>query len=70
MLDLHKRAWYEYPVRSIAFDKENSVMSKAVQNFFAQNKLQFVAFKNTAFKSKAAENCIKQIRTITARLVR
>lgn len=70
MLDLHKRAGHEYPVRSIAFDKETSVMSNAVQNFFAQNNIQFVAFKNTASKSKVAENCIKQIRTITARLIR
>ena len=70
MLDLHKMAGHEYPVRSIAFDKETSVLSKAVQNFFAQNNIQFVAFKNSASKSKVAENCIKQIRTITARLIR
>ncbi len=70
MLDQHKNAGHDYPVRSIAFDKETSVMSKAVQNFFQQNNIQFVAFKNSASKSKVAENCIKQIRTITARLAR
>jgi hypothetical protein len=70
MLDLHKNAGHNYPIRSIAFDKETSVLSKAVQNFFQQNSIQFVAFKNSASKSKIAENCIKQIRTITARLIR
>ena len=70
ILDLHKAAGRDYAIRSVAFDKETSVLSNAVQLFFQQNNITFVAFKNSASKSKVAENCIRQIRTITARLIR
>lgn len=71
MLDVHKTiAQHDYPIRSIAFDKEASVMSKAVQLFLKENNIHFVAFKHSSSKSKVAENCIKQIRTITARIIR
>ena len=70
IIEIHRGAGHEYPIRSVAFDKETSVMSKAVQHFFREKNIKFVAFKNTSSKSKVAENCIKQIRTITARLIR
>lgn len=70
MLDIHKQAGHDYPIKSIAFDKESSVMSKIVQQFLKENNIHFVAFKHSSSKSKIAENCIKQIRTITARLIR
>ena len=70
MLDVHKATGHDYPIRSVAFDKETSLMSKAVQHFFKENNIHFVAFKHSSSKSKVAENCIKQIRTITARIIR
>ena len=66
----HREAGFTHPVRSIAFDKETSVMSKAVQAFLAESNVNFVAFQHSSSKSKMAENSIKQIRTIMARLIR
>ena len=70
ILDLHRQAGFTWPIRSIGFDKETSVMSKAVQAFLADQHIQFVAFQHSASKSKMAENCIRQIRTLMARLLR
>ena len=70
MFDIHKAAGFNFPIRSISFDKETSVLSNKVQDFLKENNVSFVAFKNTSSKSKIAENAIKQIRTIMARLLR
>ena len=66
----HREAGFTHPIRSVAFDKETSVMSKAVQAFLAENNIAFVAFQHSSSKSKMAENAIKQIRTVMARLIR
>ena len=70
VFELHKRAGHVHPIRSVGFDKETSVLSKAVQSFFAANNIRFVSFSHTSSKSKLAENAIKTIRTLTARLIR
>ena len=70
VLALHRQAGFTWPVRSIGFDKETSVLSKTVQAYLAEQHIQFVAFQHSASKSKMAENCIRQIRTVMARLLR
>ena len=55
-------------VKSVAFDREKSVMSNKVQLFLKTNNILFHAFFNTSSKSKMAENAIKQVRTGVARL--
>ena len=56
-------------IKSISFDQETSVMSKKVQDFLADNNIQFHAFKFSSSKSKMAENAIKQIRNVYAKLI-
>jgi hypothetical protein len=69
ILKVHREA-FTHPIRSIGFDKETSVLSKAVQAFLKDNNITFAAFQHTSSKSKMAENAIKQIRTVMARLIR
>jgi len=49
-------------VRSLAFDKERSVMGNLVQNFLKENQVSFHPFQNTKSKSKMAEGEIRIIR--------
>ncbi len=58
-----------HKILSISFDRETSVMSNKVQNFLRDNNIKFHAFKYSASKSKMAENAIKQIRNVMAKLV-
>jgi hypothetical protein len=44
-------------------------MSKKVQDFLRDNKIKFHAFKFSSSKSKMAENAIKQIRNVMAKLI-
>ena len=69
VLELYKKAGHVHPIRSVGFDKETSVLSKAVQPFFEANNIKFVSFSHTSSKSKLAENAIKQIRILTARSI-
>ena len=55
-------------IKSIAFDREKSVTSNKVQEFFRQQNIAFHPFKYTSSKSKFAEGAIRQIRTLMARL--
>jgi hypothetical protein len=55
-------------VKTIGFDKERSVMSHKVQNFFKENNIQFHPFSMSASKSKMAEGAIRLIRTAIKRL--
>lgn len=57
-----------HKIKSIAFDRETSVMSKKVQNFLLENNISFHPFKYSASKSKMAENAIRLIRTDIKRL--
>jgi hypothetical protein len=59
-----------HKIKSIAFDRETSVMSKKVQNFLLDNNISFHAFKYSASKSKMAENAIRLIRTDMKRLTK
>lgn len=52
-----------HKIKSIAFDRETSVMSNKVQNFLADNNISFHPFRYSASKSKMAENAIRLIRT-------
>ena len=70
MLEMHKQAGFSHSIQSIAFDRETSVMSKAVQEFLSEQHISFVAFQHSSSKSKMAENAIKQVRTVVARLIR
>ena len=70
ILKVHRETGFTHPIRSIGFDKETSVLSKAVQAFLKDNNITFAAFQHTSSKSKMAENAIKQIRTVMARLIR
>jgi len=57
-----------HKIVSISFDQETSVMSKKVQDFLKSNHIKFHAFKFSSSKSKMAENAIKQIRNVMAKL--
>lgn len=70
ILKRHREAGLSHSILSIGFDKETSVMSKAVQAFLKENSIEFAAFQHSSSKSKMAENAIKQIRTVMARLIR
>ena len=60
----------DYPISSISFDRETSVLSNKVQSFFSHHGIAFHAFQMTSSKAKVAESSIKQIRTVMARLLR
>jgi hypothetical protein len=49
-------------VRSLAFDKEKSIMGNKVQSFLAEQNVSFYFFQNTRSKSKMAEGEIRIIR--------
>jgi hypothetical protein len=49
-------------VRSLAFDKEKSILSNRVQQFLKDNQVSFHPFQNTRSKSKMAEGEIRIIR--------
>jgi hypothetical protein len=57
------------PIRSIAFDKEASVMSKKVQTFFKSQNITFHAFNLSSSKAKFAEGAIRQVREVMKRLL-
>lgn len=57
------------PIRSIAFDREKSVMSNRVQSFLADKGITFHAFKMSSSKAKFAEGAIRQIRETMKRLM-
>jgi hypothetical protein len=58
-----------HKIKSIAFDRETSVMSKKVQEFLRENNIHFHPFKYSVSKSKMAENAIRLIRTDMKRLL-
>jgi len=68
IFEQHKSA-FRHHIVSISFDQETSVMSKKVQDFLRDNNIKFYAFKYSASKSKMAENAIKQIRNVVAKLI-
>jgi len=55
-------------VLSVGFDKERSIMSNQMQDFFKSNHVSFHPFELTASKSKLAEGTIRLIREKIARL--
>lgn len=55
-------------VKSLAFDKERSVMGHKFQSFLKEKKIVFHAFSNSSSKSKMAENGIRQIRNTIERM--
>jgi len=55
---------------SVALDRERSVLSHQVQQFFRENHIEFHPFAYSASKSKFAEGAIRLVRTKMARLVK
>ena len=70
LLEKHAKAHPDYSIKSISFDKETSVTSREVQAFLARENIKFHAFTLSASKAKAAEGCIRHIRTLARRLLR
>ena len=70
LLQLHKAAGHDFPIRSISFDRERSVVSKEVQKFMESKNIKLTFFKMSKSKAKHAENLIKLVRTDVARLER
>jgi hypothetical protein len=70
LLRQHAIVHPDYPISSISFDRETSVLSHKVQSFFKENNIAFHAFQMSSSKAKAAESAIKQIRTVMTRLLR
>ena len=70
LLRQHASVHPDYPISSISFDRETSVLSHKVQSFLKENNVSFHAFQMSASKAKAAESAIKQIRSIMTRLLR
>ena len=66
----HARQFPNVPIKSISFDRETSVVGKKVQKFLADAGISFHAFQMSDSKAKHAENAIKQIRSMTAILLR
>ena len=63
--DIFKQFQQQYPhqkIKTIGFDREKSVMSHKVQQFFKDKKIMFHPFHNTSSKSQFAELGIKLIR--------
>lgn len=69
ILNMHSNLHPNTRVKSIAFDRETSVMSKKVQAFFKDNHIAFHAFKMSSSKAKFAEGAIRQIREVAKRLM-
>lgn len=68
IIQKHHKAGHKHPIRSIAFDQEQSVMGKKVQGFLKENGISFHAFRHSSSKSKMAENTIGRLRALFAKL--
>lgn len=68
ILQKHNKAGHKHPIRSIAFDQEQSVMGKKVQGFLKENGISFHAFRHSSSKSKMAENTIGRLRALFSKL--
>lgn len=66
----HARDLPDVPVQSVAFDQERSVVGRKVQEFLAKRGIAFHAFHMSSSKAKFAEGAIRQIRAVTARLMK
>jgi len=70
LLLMHKQAHHDYPIVSIAFDKETGMRSELVREFLKEQNIRLVFFKESRSKAKMAENAIRLIRTKVSRLMR
>src|SRR6266404_1313658 len=57
-----------HQVQNVSFDREKSVMSHAVQNFFKENNVDFHSFQMTSSKAKMAEGAIRLLRETVKRI--
>lgn len=69
LFEMHAEKHPTVKIKSIAFDKETSVMSKKVQTFLSNRNIAFHAFQLSSSKAKFAEGAIRQIREVMARLM-
>ena len=70
VLAQHARIHPSFPIKGVSFDRETSVMSNKVQQFFKEKGISFHAFEMSSSKAKMAEGAIKLIRTAVVRLMR
>lgn len=69
LLLMHKQAHPDYPIVSIAFDKESGMRSESVREFLKEQNIRLEFFKESRSKAKMAENAIRLIRTKVSRLM-
>jgi hypothetical protein len=70
LLRTHYGRHPQVPVKSVAFDREASVMSKKVQDFLKSENITFHSFEMSASKAKFAEGAIRLIREKMAVLMK
>lgn len=66
----HDKVHPDYPVLSLAWDKEPGMRSEEMRVFLKERHIKRVFFQESRSKSKMAENCIRLIRTKAARLMK
>lgn len=70
LFEEHKLLHPGTAIKSIAFDRETSVLSKKVQQFLSDKGIKFFAFEMSSSKAKFAEGAIRLIREKMAILMR
>ena len=70
LLAVHDAKHPEVPVKSVAFDRETSVLSGKVQRFLKERNIAFHSFEMSSSKAKFAEGAIRLIREKMAVLLR
>lgn len=70
LFEKHRKRLPDVPIKSIAFDKETSVLSNKVQSFLAKENVTFHAFEMSSSKAKFAEGAIRLVREKMAVLMR
>lgn len=70
LIEKHREHLPDVAVKSIAFDRETSMLSNKVQDFLKSENIAFHAFDMTSSKAKFAEGAIRLIREKMAVLMR
>ncbi len=70
LFDMHYAKHPDVNIKSIAFDRETSVMSSKVQSFLREANISFHSFEMSSSKAKFAEGAIRLIREKMAVLMR
>jgi len=70
LFEMHREHLPDVAVKSIAFDRETSMLSRKVQEYLASQNVKFHSFEMSSSKAKFAEGAIRQIREKMAVLMR